>query len=98
MSVISFDRGVTIPMLDAMDAVGETVHVFHVDVHLDWRAEVGGVPRGFAPAAFKELPGLSDARRVYRSCATPLPCSRYGSNPRVCRSVASIYLIRRRLR
>ena len=42
------DHGVTIPLLDALDAVGETVHVFHVDAHLDWRAEVGGVPRGYS--------------------------------------------------
>jgi agmatinase len=42
------DHGVTIPLLDALDAVGETVHVFHVDAHLDWRAEVGGVARGYS--------------------------------------------------
>src|SRR5271170_1118956 len=42
------DHGVTIPLLDALDAVGETVHVFHVDAHLDWRKEVGGVPRGYS--------------------------------------------------
>ncbi len=42
------DHGVTIPLLDALDAVGETVHVFHVDAHLDWRDEVGGVPRGYS--------------------------------------------------
>jgi agmatinase len=42
------DHGVTIPVLDALDALGETVHVFHVDAHLDWRAEVGGVPRGYS--------------------------------------------------
>ena len=42
------DHGVTIPLLDALDALGETVHVFHIDAHLDWRAEVGGVPRGYS--------------------------------------------------
>ena len=42
------DHGVTIPLLDALDAVGETVHVFHVDAHLDWREEVGGVTRGYS--------------------------------------------------
>jgi agmatinase len=42
------DHGVTIPLLDALDAIGRTVHVFHVDAHLDWRAEVGGVPRGYS--------------------------------------------------
>jgi agmatinase len=42
------DHGVTIPLLDALEAVGETVHVFHVDAHLDWREEVGGVARGYS--------------------------------------------------
>lgn len=42
------DHGVTIPLLDALDALGETVHVFHVDAHLDWREEVGGVTRGYS--------------------------------------------------
>lgn len=42
------DHGVTIPLLDALDAVGESVHVFHVDAHLDWREDVGGVTRGYS--------------------------------------------------
>jgi agmatinase len=42
------DHGVTIPLLDALDAVGEPVHVFHIDAHLDWRAVVGGVARGYS--------------------------------------------------
>ena len=46
--VLGGDHGVTIPVLDALDAVGESVHVFHIDAHLDWRAEVGGVTRGYS--------------------------------------------------
>jgi agmatinase len=46
--VLGGDHGVTIPVLDALDAVGEGVHVFHVDAHLDWREEVGGVGRGYS--------------------------------------------------
>ncbi len=42
------DHGVTIPVLDALEAVGEQVHIFHVDAHLDWREDVGGVPRGYS--------------------------------------------------
>lgn len=42
------DHGVTIPLLDALDGVGESVHVFHVDAHLDWREDVGGVTRGYS--------------------------------------------------
>ena len=46
--VLGGDHGVTIPVLDALEAVGERVHIFHVDAHLDWREEVGGVCRGYS--------------------------------------------------
>ena len=42
------DHGISIPLLDALDAVRQPVHVFHVDAHLDWRADVGGVRRGYS--------------------------------------------------
>ncbi|HET8692003.1 MAG TPA: arginase family protein [Steroidobacteraceae bacterium] len=46
--VIGGDHGVTIPVVDALDAVGEPVHILHIDAHLDWREEVGGVRRGYS--------------------------------------------------
>jgi agmatinase len=46
--VLGGDHGVTIPVLDALDALGEPVHVLHFDAHLDWREEVGGVRRGYS--------------------------------------------------
>jgi agmatinase len=46
--VIGGDHGVTIPVVDALDAVGEPVHVLHIDAHLDWREDVGGVRRGYS--------------------------------------------------
>lgn len=46
--VLGGDHGVTIPVVDALDAVGEPVHVLHVDAHLDWREDVGGVRRGYS--------------------------------------------------
>lgn len=46
--VLGGDHGVTIPVLDALDAVGEPVYILHVDAHLDWREEVGGVRRGYS--------------------------------------------------
>jgi agmatinase len=46
--VLGGDHGVTIPVLDALDAVGGPVHILHVDAHLDWREEVGGVRRGYS--------------------------------------------------
>lgn len=74
--VLGGDHGVTIPVLDALDAVGEPVHIFHVDAHLDWRDEVGGVKRGYSnplrrasenPAVFGMtqigMRGIGSARR-----------------------------------
>jgi agmatinase len=46
--IIGGDHGVTIPALDALDAVGESVYILHIDAHLDWREEVGGVARGYS--------------------------------------------------
>jgi agmatinase len=46
--VLGGDHGVTIPVVEALDAVGGPVHVLHVDAHLDWREEVGGVRRGYS--------------------------------------------------
>jgi len=46
--VLGGDHGVTIPVVDALDAVGAPVHVLHIDAHLDWREEVGGVRRGYS--------------------------------------------------
>jgi agmatinase len=46
--VLGGDHGVTIPVLDALDAIGEPVHILHIDAHLDWREEVGGVRRGYS--------------------------------------------------
>jgi agmatinase len=40
------DHGVSNPVFDALDAVGESVHILHIDAHLDWRDEVGGIRRG----------------------------------------------------
>jgi agmatinase len=46
--VLGGDHGVTIPALDALEALGTPVRVVHVDAHLDWRREVGGVRRGYS--------------------------------------------------
>ncbi len=46
--VLGGDHGVTIPVVDALDALGEPVHVLHVDAHLDWREDVRGVRRGYS--------------------------------------------------
>ena len=46
--VLGGDHGVTIPVVDALDAIGGPVHILHIDAHLDWREEVGGVRRGYS--------------------------------------------------
>lgn len=46
--ILGGDHGVTIPVLDALDAVGEPVHVLQIDAHLDWREEVDGIRRGYS--------------------------------------------------
>jgi agmatinase len=46
--ILGGDHGITIPVLDALDAVGEPVHVLQIDAHLDWREEVEGVRRGYS--------------------------------------------------
>jgi agmatinase len=46
--VLGGDHGVTIPVVDALDAIGEPVHILHIDAHLDWREDVGGVRRGYS--------------------------------------------------
>ncbi|HLY54401.1 MAG TPA: arginase family protein, partial [Stellaceae bacterium] len=48
IAVLGGDHGVTIPVLDALKAIGEPVHVVQIDAHLDWREEVGGVTRGYS--------------------------------------------------
>jgi agmatinase len=46
--ILGGDHGVSIPVLDALDAIGEPVHVLQIDAHLDWREEVDGVRRGYS--------------------------------------------------
>ena len=46
--VLGGDHGVTIPVLDALERLGQRIFVVHLDAHLDWRAEVGGVRRGYS--------------------------------------------------
>jgi agmatinase len=64
--VLGGDHGVTIPVVDALDAIGEPVHILHVDAHLDWREEVGGVRRGYSsPLQWaSKLPAVSGMTQI----------------------------------
>lgn len=46
--IIGGDHGATIPALDALDVVAGPVHIVHIDAHLDWREDVGGITRGYS--------------------------------------------------
>jgi agmatinase len=46
--VLGGDHGVTIPVLNALERIGRPVYLVHIDAHLDWRQEVGGVRRGYS--------------------------------------------------
>jgi agmatinase len=46
--ILGGDHGVTIPAMEALQAVGERVYIVHIDAHLDWREEVGGATRGYS--------------------------------------------------
>lgn len=46
--IIGGDHGVPIPVLRALDELGETVTLIHIDSHLDWREEVNGVTDGYS--------------------------------------------------
>jgi len=46
--ILGGDHGVTIPVLDALDAIGRPVYIVHIDAHLDWRVDVRGVRRGYS--------------------------------------------------
>ncbi len=46
--VLGGDHGITTPVLQALDLTGTSVHVVHIDAHLDWRDEVNGVRNGYS--------------------------------------------------
>jgi agmatinase len=46
--VLGGDHGVTIPVLDALEALGRRLYIVHIDAHLDWREDVDGVRRGYS--------------------------------------------------
>ena len=41
-------HGVPIPVMRALDAIGETITLVQVDAHLDWRDNVNGVREGYS--------------------------------------------------
>jgi agmatinase len=64
--VVGGDHGVTIPVLDALDALETPIHVVHIDAHLDWRTEVGGVRRGYSSPLYwaSQRPWISGMTQI----------------------------------
>jgi agmatinase len=42
------DHGIPIPIMRALDVVGETITLVHIDAHLDWRDDVNGEREGYS--------------------------------------------------
>ncbi len=42
------DHGIPIPVLRAMEEVGEKITLVQIDAHIDWRQEVNGEPNGYS--------------------------------------------------
>ncbi len=46
--VFGGDHGVPIPVMRALEVLGETITLIQVDAHIDWRDEVNGVREGYS--------------------------------------------------
>jgi len=46
--VIGGDHGVSIPVFEALERLERRYWIVHIDAHLDWREDVGGVRRGYS--------------------------------------------------
>ncbi|CAM3733878.1 arginase family protein [Parendozoicomonas haliclonae] len=60
------DHGVTTPALQALNVIGEPVHVVHIDAHLDWREEKEGVKGGYSSPLRRasEMPWISHITQI----------------------------------
>jgi agmatinase len=63
---IGGDHGVTIPLLEALEVLHRPVHIIHIDAHLDWRDDVGGVKRGYSSPLRRasELPWIAGMTQI----------------------------------
>lgn len=59
--VLGGDHGASIPVLMGLKGLGRPVHVLHIDAHLDWRDDVGGVRHGYSSPLRRasEMPWIS---------------------------------------
>ena len=64
--VLGGDHGIPIPILRALEVLGQTVTLVHVDAHLDWRDEIHGEPEGYSSPIRRasELPWIGDIVQI----------------------------------
>lgn len=64
--VLGGDHGVTIPVLQALEVIGEPVHLVQIDAHIDWRDEVRGARLGYSSPMRRasELPWIKGITQI----------------------------------
>jgi agmatinase len=65
-AILGGDHGITIPVLHALEVVGQPLHLVQIDAHIDWRDEVRGARRGYSSPIRRasELPWISGITQI----------------------------------
>lgn len=60
------DHGIPIPVMRALEVLGEPITLVHVDAHLDWRHEVNGETEGYSSPIRRasEMPWIKDIIQI----------------------------------
>ena len=60
------DHGVPIPVMRALDVLGEPITLIHIDAHLDWRDEINGEREGYSSPIRRasEMPWIRDIFQI----------------------------------
>jgi len=63
--VFGGDHGVPIPVMRALESIGETITLVQVDAHLDWRDDVNGVREGYS-SPIRRASEMDHIRDIYQ--------------------------------
>ena len=60
------DHGVPIPVMRALEVLGEPITLIHIDAHLDWRDEINGEREGYSSPIRRasEMPWIGDIFQI----------------------------------
>lgn len=60
------DHGVPIPVMRALEVIGEPITLIHIDAHLDWRDEINGEREGYSSPIRRasEMPWIADIFQI----------------------------------